>query len=104
VPHAIPIKIPEREFSQLHAAAQWLCPADRDQFWAAIAAELAGREIGEGAIARAVAKAFKAFYRPIEVPEEPQQLRKLTYGANKLAAHFDHIEANRQRRQRADAL
>jgi hypothetical protein len=29
---------------QIAAAAQWLCPADHDQFWAAIAAELEGRE------------------------------------------------------------
>jgi hypothetical protein len=103
VPHATPIKIPELEFTQLHAAAQWLCPADRNQFLAAVASELAGRELGEGATARAIARAFKAFYRPIEVPDEPQQLRKLTYGSNKLAAKYDTREAHRQRRQRSDA-
>jgi hypothetical protein len=54
-------------------------------------------------VARAVYAAFAAYYRPIEVPEEPNQLRKLSYGSNKLAAKYDALEANRQRRQRADA-
>jgi hypothetical protein len=56
-----------------------------------------------GSVARAVYAAFAAYYRPIEVPEEPNQLRKLSYGSNKLAAKYDALEANRQRRQRADA-
>ena len=98
------IPVSETQFLQISAAAQWLCPPDRDQFWAAVAAELAGYEtIGEGTVARVIAKAFKAFYRPIEVPEEPQLLRKLTYGSNKLEAKLDALEAHRVRRQRADA-
>jgi hypothetical protein len=105
VAHAIPVS--ETQFLQISAAAQWLCPPDRDQFWATVAAELAGCEtIGEGTIARVIAKAFKAFYRPIE-PEEPQQLRKLTYGERKLEKKFDEIfdgdGAPRGRRQRSDA-
>ena len=96
---AIPVS--ETQFLQISAAAQWLCPPDRDQFWAAVAAELAGREIGEGAIARAVAKAFRAFYRPIEVPDEPKLLAKLDHG-RKFEAKLDHLEAHRVRRQRAD--
>ena len=97
---AIPVS--ETQFLQISAAAQWLCPPDRDQFLAAVAAELAGCEtVGEGTIARVIANAFKAFYRPVEVSEEPQQLRKLTCGSNKLGAKYDAID--RARRQRSDA-
>ena len=100
--HAIPVS--ETQYLQISAAAQWLCPPDRDQFWAAVAAALAGCEVDEGAIARAVRSAFSAYYKPIAVEEpRPHQLRKLTYGSNKLAAKYDAIEANRQRRQRVDA-
>ena len=77
---ASPIPIPEHQFLSIAAAASWLCPSDRDQFWAAIAATLQGREIGEGAIARAISSAFSAYYKPIEIEEPPQQLRKLVRG------------------------
>jgi hypothetical protein len=107
VRHATPIPIPEHQFLLIAAAASWLCPSDRDQFWAAIAAELAGCEIGEGAIARAVRCAFRIFYKPIEVPDEPHQLRKLTYGERKLEQRYEEIfdgnGAPRSRRQRSDA-
>jgi hypothetical protein len=95
---AIPVS--EQQFLQISKAASWLCPADRDQFVAAVASELSGREVGEGVVARAISKAFRAFYRPIEIEEPPQQLRKLTYGANKLEEKYAALEANRQRRQR----
>jgi hypothetical protein len=104
VQHATPIEIPEHQFLQLHNAAGWLCPSDRDQFLDATARALAGQEIGPGSVTRAIRQAFRTFYQPIEIPEEPQQLRKLSYGSNKLAAKFDAIEAGRQRRQRSDAL
>jgi hypothetical protein len=99
---AIPVS--ETQFLQISAAAQWLCPPDRDQFWAVVAAELAGCETtGEGTIARVIAKAFKAFYRPIEVPEEPQLLRKLDRGDRRYEAKLDVLEAHRMRRQQSDA-
>ena len=103
MPHAIPIKIPEPEFLQICAASGWLCPPDRDAFWSAVVAALDDHEIGPGAVTRAVYAAFAAYYRPIAVPDEPRLLRKVTSGAHKLEAHFDRIEANRQRRQRSDA-
>jgi hypothetical protein len=103
MPHATLIPIPEHQFLQLLNAADWLCPGDREQFLDATAHALAGQEIGPGSVARAIRQAFWAFYKPIEVPEEPQQLRKLSYGSNKLAAKYDAIEAGRQRRQRSDA-
>jgi hypothetical protein len=107
VRYATPIPIPEHQFLLIAVAASWLRPSDRDQFWAAIAAELAGREIGEGVIARAIRRAFRIFYKPIEVPDEPQQLRKLTRGQRKLEKKFEEIfDGNgvpRGRRQRIDA-
>jgi hypothetical protein len=103
VPHATPIKIPEPEFLQICAASVWLCPPDRDAFWSAVVTALDDREVGPGSVARAVYAAFAAYYKPIEVPDEPRLLRKVTYGSNKLAAKYDAIEANRQRRQRVDA-
>ena len=107
MPHAIPIKIPEPEYLQLHAASQWLCAGDRDQFLSAVAEALAGQAIGPGSTGRAIALAFRAFYRPIEVPDEPQLLRKLTYGERKLEKKFEEIfDGNgvpRGRRQRSDA-
>ena len=103
MPHAIPIKIPEPEFLQICAASVWLCPPDRDAFWSAVVAALDDHEVGPGSVARAVHAAFAAYYRPIEVPEEPQQLRKLTYGARKLEKRYDALELHRVRRQRVDA-
>jgi hypothetical protein len=104
VPHAIPIKIPEPEYLQLHAASQWLCSGDRDQFLSAVVDALDGQAIGPGSTCRAIAFAFRAFYRPIEVEEPPEPLRKLVRGSNKLEAKYAALEANRQRRQRVDAL
>jgi hypothetical protein len=72
VPHAI-LKIPEREYLQLHAASQWLSAGDREQFLSAVADALAGQAIGPGSTCRAIALAFRAFYRPIEVEERPQR-------------------------------
>jgi hypothetical protein len=102
MPSASPLLVPETSYLQIANAAAWICPADRDQFWAAVAAELNGREIDEGDVARAIRLAFRIFYKPIEVDDEPQQLRKLTYGSNKLEARLDQLETYRQRRQRVD--
>jgi hypothetical protein len=52
---------------QIENAATWLCEADRSAFYAAVAAELVGHEIGPGVVARSIAKAFAHFYRPIQV-------------------------------------
>jgi hypothetical protein len=99
VPHATPIRIPEPNFLQICAASLWLCGSDRDAFWLQVHAELeALPELGEGAVARSIAGAFKSFFRPPEIPEEPQQLRKLSFGSNKLEAKYDVLEANRVRR------
>ena len=59
--------IPAYLLSQIENAATWLCEADRDAFYAEIAAGLNGHEIGPGLVARSIAKAFAHFYRPIQV-------------------------------------
>jgi hypothetical protein len=64
MPAAIPLS--EAQFLKIQNAAQWLCPADRDEFWAAVAAELAGHELGDGLVTRAIAKAFRQFYKPLQ--------------------------------------
>lgn len=89
MPHAIPIKIPEREFSQLHAAAQWLYAADRALFLAAVADALAGQAIGPGSTCRAIALAFRAFYRPIEIGDEPQHFAKFDRGKQRFPKRSD---------------
>jgi hypothetical protein len=98
-----PLRIPEGSYLLVCSAATWLCPADRDAFWLQVRNELAVLpELGEGVIARAIAGAFRVFYRPIDI-EEPQQLRKLDYGSRRPEAKLDAQEANRTRRQRRDA-
>ena len=62
MPLAIPVS--EGSFFQICAAVQWLSEPDRGPFLQALADELEGHEIGDGAVARAVGRAFKAFYRP----------------------------------------
>ena len=59
--------IPADLLLQIENAATWLCEADRSAFYAAIAAELNGHEIGPGLVARSIAKAFAHYYRPIQV-------------------------------------
>jgi hypothetical protein len=59
--------IPAHLLSQIENASVWLCEADRSAFYAAVAAELVGREIGPGLVARSIAKAFAHYYRPVQV-------------------------------------
>jgi hypothetical protein len=58
------ISASESSYFQICAAVRWLCEADRGPFLKAIVDELEGHEIGDGVVARAVGRAFKAFYRP----------------------------------------
>ena len=62
MPLAIPVS--EGSYFQICAAVQWLSEPDRRPFLQALVYELEGREIGDGIVARAVGRAFKAFYRP----------------------------------------
>jgi hypothetical protein len=66
------IWISESQFLKVENAAQWLCPADRDQFFAAVADELRGQELADGAVTRAITKAFRQFYKPLQLSEAPR--------------------------------
>jgi hypothetical protein len=52
---------------QVIAASQWLCPADRDQFWSAIVTDLKDCAGTDAEVTRAIAKAFRVFYRPLSL-------------------------------------
>ena len=59
----MPIRLTDAQSLAIANAAAALCPADRDQFLQAVARQLAGCEIGDGAVHRAVAVAFQAYWR-----------------------------------------
>ena len=61
------IELSDAQSLAISNAAAALCPTDRDQFYQAVARQLAGREIGDGAVHRAVAVAFQAFWRPPDI-------------------------------------
>jgi hypothetical protein len=69
----MPICLSERQLLAVANAAAALCPADRDQFLQTVAHQLAGCEIGDGSVHRAVAAAFQAFWRPPETPHTPSR-------------------------------
>jgi hypothetical protein len=62
LPLAIPVS--EGSYFQICAAVRWLCEPDRGPFLQALVDEPEGHEIGDGIVARAVAKAFSAFWHP----------------------------------------
>jgi len=62
-----PIRLTDSELSTVMRAAGALNLADRDSFLRAVATELAGREIGDGSVARVCAEAQKRFFRPPEI-------------------------------------
>jgi hypothetical protein len=62
----MPISVSEDQYLTIFNAANVLCPADRDEFVAAVAHELAGQSIGDGALHRAIAVAFRTFFHPPE--------------------------------------
>jgi hypothetical protein len=68
---AIPVS--EVQLLKIENSAQWLCPADRDAFMMAVADELRGQqELADGLVTRAITKAFRQFYRPIQISEAPR--------------------------------
>jgi hypothetical protein len=64
-----PITITDGQFLAIFNAACALCPTDRDAFIAAVAAELRGRPIGDGAVGRAIRAAQANFQHP-----EPERM------------------------------
>ena len=69
----MPIRLSDRQSLAVDNAALALPLADRDGFYQAVAAQLAGHEIGDGAVHRAVAAAFRTFWRPPELPHTPSR-------------------------------
>jgi hypothetical protein len=65
-----PIDVTNNQYLAIANAAAALCPSDRDQFVAAVAAELQGRPIGDGAVGRAIRAAQVKFAHP-EPPDMP---------------------------------
>jgi hypothetical protein len=72
----MPITLSDRQSTAVTSAAAALPPADRDQFLEAVARQLAGREVGDGAVARAVRTAFAAYWKPPEVPHTPSRWQR----------------------------
>ena len=73
-----------QSFAILSAAAR-LCPANRDQFYQAVARQLDGREIGDGLVGRAVAVAFQAYWHP-----PPIESVRVPSRWNRAEPRFDH--------------
>jgi hypothetical protein len=72
----MPICLSERQSLAVTRAAAALPLADRDPFLEAVAKALAGQEIGDGAVHRAVAAAFQAFWKPPETPHTPSRWQR----------------------------
>ena len=70
------IRLSDHQSLAVSNAALALPLADRDGFYQAVAAQLAGHEIGDGSVARAVAVAFRTFWRPPELPHTPSRWSK----------------------------
>jgi hypothetical protein len=66
------ISVSEAQYLKIAAAAQWVCPADRYQFWEGVAAELRGHELGDGFVTRAITKAFRQSYKTLQLPSAPK--------------------------------
>jgi hypothetical protein len=64
---SMPICLSDCQSLTVTRAAAALPPADRDPFFQAVANQLAGRELGDGSVHRAVAVAFQAFWKPPEL-------------------------------------
>ena len=67
----MPIRLSDNQSLAVDNAALALPAADRDGFRQAVADQLAGHEIGDGAVHRAVAAAFRTFWRPPEMGHTP---------------------------------
>jgi hypothetical protein len=65
------IAVSEDQYLAVTRAAAVLHPADRQQFVASVAHELEGKPIGDGAVARAIADAFRVFFHPPEEAAHP---------------------------------
>jgi hypothetical protein len=79
----MPICLSDRQSTAVASAAAALPASDRPAFYDAVAHQLTGREIGDGAVHRAVATAFQAFWKPPELPAAKSRW-------NRERPRFDH--------------
>jgi hypothetical protein len=70
------IQLTDRQSLAVTSAAAVLPPADRDQFYQAVAHQLAGHEVGDGAVGRAIATAFQLYFKPPETPHTPSRWQR----------------------------
>jgi hypothetical protein len=75
-----PLALTDEQLSAVYAAAEPLVPADRSLFLQDVAAELDGKELGDGRVVREVQRRY--FHPPTldEVARQPAQLRKIGRG------------------------
>ena len=66
----MPIRLSDRQSTAVASAAAALSAPDRDAFHQAVARQLAGREVGDGAVGRAIATAFQLYFKPPELPHK----------------------------------
>jgi hypothetical protein len=70
------ILLSDRQSTAVASAAAALPADDRDGFYQAVAHQLTGREVGDGAVGRAIATAFQAFFKPPETPHTPSRWQR----------------------------
>ena len=70
------ILITDQQYLAIANAAAALCPADRDQFIAAVARELAGQSIGDGTVGRAIRNVQPRFSHPEPENGPPRRWRQ----------------------------
>jgi hypothetical protein len=70
------ITLSEHQSLAVTRAAAALPVADRDPFLAAVAEALAGHELGDGAVHRAVRTAFAAYWKPPQAPHTPSRWQR----------------------------
>jgi hypothetical protein len=70
------IHLSDRQEVAIARTAAVLPLADRPAFYDAVARQLAGHEIGDGAVGRAIATAFQTFWKPPEVPHTPSRWQR----------------------------
>jgi hypothetical protein len=71
-----PLLLTGSQFLAIVNAAAALCPLDRDQFLAAVAAELRGKLIGDGTVGCAIRAAQSKFPHPEPEPVPPRWARE----------------------------
>jgi hypothetical protein len=59
----MPITLSDRQSTAVASAAAALPPADRDGSYQAVAHRLTGREVGDGAVGRAIATPFQLYFK-----------------------------------------